>query len=182
MNANVKRLGGSVFLADFTRLFFLIPLLVLSACISTPSIDVPTQEPAKVEERAVVDGQALPLPEDSNIKAQSLGYSESMSAVASRLLASAVSNKAVGDFDSAVGDLERALRIEPRNPLLWYQLADVRYSQKNFKQAIQLAAKSNTLAGNDKSLRRQNWVLMANAHAANGDEQAAQSFRDKLAE
>jgi len=74
------------------------------------------------------------------------------------------------------------LRIEPNNPLLWSQLADVRFSQKNFQQAVQLAAKSNTLAGSDRNLRRQNWILMANAHAANGDQEAAQSYRDKLQE
>lgn len=182
MNANVKKLGGSEFLVKFAKLLSLAPWLFLSACIATSSVDVPTQAPADVEERVVVDGEVLPLPQDTNIETQALGRTDSMSAVASRLLASAISNKALGDFDSASGDLERALRIEPRNPLLWSQLADVRYSQKDFSQAVQLAAKSNTLAAGDIDLQRQNWVLMANAHSANGDEQAAQEYRKKLTE
>ena len=182
MNANIRNLGGSEFLANFAKLLFTTPLVFLSACIATSTIDVPTQEPTIVEERAVVDGEVLPLPQDSSLETQTLGSSGSMSAVASRLLASAISNKAVGDFDSAAGDLERALRIEPKNPLLWSQLADVRYSQRNFTQAVQLAAKSNTLAGSDNDLRRRNWILMANAHSANGNQQAAQEYRKKLAQ
>ena len=182
MNANVKRLFGSEFLVNALKQLVLVPLILLSACISTQTIDVPTQEPADVEERAVVDGEALPLPAERDLNTQPLSHTDSMSVVASRLLASAISSKAVGNFDSAAGDLERALRIEPNNPLLWSQLADVRFSQKNFQQAVQLAAKSNTLAGSDRNLRRQNWILMANAHAANGDQEAAQSYRDKLQE
>lgn len=182
VNANVKRLFGSEFLVNAIKQLVLLPLILLSACISTQTIDVPTQEPADVEERAVVDGEALPLPAERDLNTQPLSHTDSMSVVASRLLASAISSKAVGNFDSAAGDLERALRIEPNNPLLWSQLADVRFSQKNFQQAVQLAAKSNTLAGSDRNLRRQNWILMANAHAANGDQEAAQSYRDKLQE
>ncbi len=153
---------------------------LLSACINTSTIDVVTQEPAEVEDRAVVDGEALPLPEENSLKTEPLGNGQGMSPVASRLLASAISSKAVGDFDSAAGNLERALRIEPENAVLWSQLADIRYSQSAYQQAVQLAAKSNTLAAGDQSLRRQNWVLMANAYAASGDEAAAQRYRDKL--
>ncbi len=177
---NPKSLGGVEFLANLRVVSAIVVLLALGGCISTSTIDVPTQEPAKVEDRVVVDGEALPLPQESTLRTEPLDNSRSMSPVAKRLMASAISNKAVGDFDSAASDLERALRIEPNNASLWSQLADVRYSQKQFKQAVQLAAKSNTLAASDISLRRQNWVLMANAYSAQGDEAAAQRYRNKL--
>ncbi len=182
MNANLKRRGGNVFFAKLVKLFVILVVVHLSACVTTSGVDAPTQRPIEVEDRAVVDGQALPLPDEAEIQTQTLGGANSMSVVARRLLSSAISNKAAGDYESAVGELERALRIEPRNSLLWTQLAEVRFTQKKFNQAVQLAAKSNTLVGSDRNLRRRNWVLMANAHAANGNEAAAQSFRDKLAE
>ena len=102
------------------------------------------------------------------------------SPVVGRLLATAEQHRSAGKIDNAVSSLERALRIEPRNAMLWSRLADIRYAQQDYKQAVQLAAKSNTLTGANLQLRRQNWYLMANAHQAMGHDEAAQKFRDKL--
>ncbi|MEJ2154345.1 MAG: tetratricopeptide repeat protein [Desulfobacteraceae bacterium] len=49
--------------------------------------------------------------------------------------------------DEARANLERAVRIEPRNPLLWQELARVQLEQGQYRQAENMAAKSNTLAG-----------------------------------
>jgi hypothetical protein len=59
-------------------------------------------------------------------------------------------------------------------------LAEIKFEQSDWRGAIQVAAKSNTLSGEDASLRRRNWYLMANSHEALGDFAAAQRFRDKL--
>jgi len=103
-----------------------------------------------------------------------------VSPVVKRLMSSARSQSQQGNLDGAAGSLERALRIEPRNAILWARLAEVRYSQEAWRKAIQLAAKSNTLASNNKDLRRRNWYLMANAYQVLGDETSAQKFRSKL--
>jgi len=152
----------------------------LSACISTSTIDVPSQEPVEVEDRAVVDGEPLPLPEDTLVKAEPLSGNAPMSPVVKRLVATAGDQRRVNDWVGAASSLERALRIEPRNAQLWSRLAQVRYDQKEWKKAVQLAAKSNTLSGGNSGLLRQNWVLMANAYEALGDSQAAERYRAKL--
>jgi len=84
-------------------------LLSLSACISTSSIDVPTQEPAVIEDRAVVDGKALPLPDEPLLSAESVGEAERVSPVVARLMASAQRQRKAGEWDDASGSLERAL-------------------------------------------------------------------------
>lgn len=57
---------------------------------------------------------------------------------------------------SAVATLERALRLEPKNPMIWHRLALVRQQQGRLAQAADLAAKSNALLGENDPLRIQN--------------------------
>lgn len=154
-------------------------LLIFGGCASS-RLDGPTQEPAEVEDRVIVDGEVLPLPEERTITTESLPAVQTMSPVAQALLVTADEQNRAGNADGAANSLERALRIEPRNALLWSRLADVRFSQGDFQQAIQLAAKSNTLVRDDLRLRRQNWYLMANAYESLGDSASAQKYRNKL--
>lgn len=168
-----------VILLSALRTWVLVAVLsFLTACSSTRDLT----PPATVEDRAVVDGEALPLPEDDVIQAESMGHTQGMSPVVKRLVSAAQQQRSQQDWDGAADSLERALRIEPRNALLWAKLADVRFAQQAWRQAIQLAAKSNTLAGADQTLRRQNWYLMANAYDALGDQTSAMKYRTKLME
>lgn len=73
-----------------------------------------------------------------------------------------------GRPDDAVLIVERALRIEPRNPTIWLYLGLARFDQGNFAQAEALAAKSHSLAPADRSLRSRNVGLMASAQQAAG--------------
>src|SRR5256885_319985 len=73
----------------------------------------------------------------------------------------------------AAASLERALRIEPRNPRLWQELARVRLKQGDYAQAESTAARSNSWAGSDNALRAENWRLIAHAREARGDAEGA---------
>ena len=66
----------------------------------------------------------------------------------------------------AAASLERALRIEPRNPRLWHELAVIRLRQADYGQAESLAARSNTYAGADAELRAANQKVISDARAA----------------
>ncbi len=59
--------------------------------------------------------------------------------------------------------LERALRIEPRNPWLWHRLAVLRLQQGEWQQAIELASKSNTLSNEHPRLLMGNWQVISQA-------------------
>jgi len=84
-----------------------------------------------------------------------------------------------GDVTGASATMERALRIEPRNAYLWRQLAQVRLTQKRYSQAEGLAAKSNALAAADRDLRRDNWLLIAEARRTTGDVNGARLAQNK---
>lgn len=72
------------------------------------------------------------------------------------LMETARADAAAGRLVQAAGSLERALRIEPRNPRLWHELAKVRLRQGDTAQAANLAARSNSFAGSDAQLRAAN--------------------------
>ena len=152
-------------------------LVFLVACAT--SAPQPKQ-PAVVEDRTIVDGEVLPLPDQPKLSAQTLGTATAMSPVAQRLLDKSELQRRDGDMVAAAGSLERALRIEPRNALLWSRLAYIRYQQGNWQQSAQLAMKSNTLNPSNIDLRRENWYLMANAYQEMGELEKAKLYRSKL--
>ena len=79
------------------------------------------------------------------------------------LMESARGDAAAGRLVQAAGSLERALRIEPRNPRLWHELAKVRLRQGDAAQAANLAARSNSFAGSDSALRAANRSIIEQA-------------------
>jgi tetratricopeptide (TPR) repeat protein len=91
------------------------------------------------------------------------------------LMESARADSAAGRLANAAASLERALRIEPRNPRLWQELARVRLKQGEYAQAENVAARSNSWAANDNALRAENWKLIAEAREARGDSTGAQA-------
>lgn len=106
---------------------------------------------------------------------------DSTSAVES-LLNDAKTYYEIKQFEQAAALLERALRIDPRNPILWHNLAGIRLAQEDWKRAANLATKSNTLAGNKedyKELRLRNWVIVTRACEGLGDFSCAQEARNR---
>ena len=91
------------------------------------------------------------------------------------LLDGARADAAAGRLANAAASLERALRIEPRNPRLWQELARVRLKQGDYAQAESTAARSNSWAGGDAPLRAENWRLIAQAREARGDAEGARA-------
>ena len=85
-------------------------------------------------------------------------------------------------LQSAVATIERAQRLEPRNPWLWQELARLHMALGNHAQAESLAARSNTWAGGDRLLHAANWRLIGVARAARGDAPGAQAAEARAAE
>lgn len=74
--------------------------------------------------------------------------------------------------DRAGSLIERALNLAPRNPFLYQKLAAIRLTQKQPAQAVQLARKSNSLAGNNPFIKQTNWQLIAQADKNRGHKSA----------
>lgn len=85
------------------------------------------------------------------------------------LLERARSASKAGEIEKAEAYLERAIRIEPKNPVLWHYMAKVHLHRGRMQKAQGLAAKSNSLAGSDRRLRSDNWRIIAHARQGMGD-------------
>lgn len=127
-------------------LFTLLAVLLAAGCAVPP-----------VEQRAPETGAVSPPPEELD------------SPAAVELSTRAGEALAGGHFDQAAQLLERAIRIEPRNGRLWYELARVRYEQGNYEQAMQLANRSNALPNTGAGLKTKNDQLIAASRSALGN-------------
>ena len=87
-----------------------------------------------------------------------------------------------GDVVSASASLERALRLQPKNAVIWHQLGLIRYRQQAWQQAIDLARKSNSLSAGNKILQIQNWQLIVHVKEKVRDHDGAAQAREKIRE
>jgi Tfp pilus assembly protein PilF len=134
------------------RIFLALVALILAGCAArqpAPVSDIALPSPAHAENPAIAS-----------------------------LMDGARADAAAGRLGNAAATLERALRIEPRNPRLWQELARVRLKQGDYAQAESTAARSNSWAGGDSALRTDNWRLIAQARDARGDAAGARAALD----
>ncbi|HTQ73583.1 MAG TPA: tetratricopeptide repeat protein [Burkholderiales bacterium] len=139
-----------------TRRFAAVLAMFLAACASSPKFATVPPPPGS------------PFPQPS--------YTESP-AIAS-LMKDAHTASEQGQTANAAALLERGVRIEPRNPRLWQELARVRLDQKDYVQAESCAQRSSSWAGGDNALRFENWQLIARSREARGDAQGARAALD----
>lgn len=139
-----------------------------------------TRTPAPVTEYGKpVDNLIVPPPLGST---DQLPITVPKTAAVSALLQDARRKVLANNLEGAAQTLERALRIEPRNPLLWSELAHVRYQQEKLGQAEQLAVKSNSLAVEDVPLQIYNWRLIAGVRRRLGDSAAVGAAEQRIKE
>ncbi len=79
------------------------------------------------------------------------------------LVSEADRSSQAGDLESAVVTIERALRIDSRNPDLTYRLAILRLQQSKPRLAEDLAKKAALLSANNRALKKKSWLLISEA-------------------
>jgi tetratricopeptide (TPR) repeat protein len=91
-----------------------------------------------------------------------------LSAATHSLVTQARTQISHGDLDGASTTLDRALRIEPNNPLLWIELGRLRIAEGDAHQAEGCGRKALALASGDRSTQAQAGRLLADALRAQG--------------
>lgn len=169
------------------RRLFLPWLVVLTGCSLDPLFAPPPQPgpyyppppapaPAPVTPPPQVRRQPPPSPAPPP---QARRQSPSPAVVA--LMRQAENDRRRGELERAASRLERALRIQPDHPRLWYELARIRLQQDQPGLAEELAKKSLSLATGDRSLLRRNWRLIAEARRRRGDSAGAREAERRAA-
>ncbi|RFF28163.1 MULTISPECIES: tetratricopeptide repeat protein [unclassified Wenzhouxiangella] len=85
-----------------------------------------------------------------------------------------------GDFDRAEALLERALRIEDRDPELLQRMAELQLSRGRWEQAESYARRSWELGPQVGDICRRNWRTMALARERDGQVVAAARARERV--
>ena len=131
------------------------------------------KKPDTIKKQSVVEVDPYSsIPESSAAKTSSLINDKTIlkksSPAVQSLLVRARVDIAVGNAHSAINKLERGLRIDSQNPMIWHLLAKAQNRQKNYKQAITMAMKSNRFSDDD-DLISSNWILIKQAGEKTND-------------
>jgi hypothetical protein len=101
---------------------------------------------------------------------------------ATALVAQAHTRANGGNYGLAAATIERALRIEPDNPLLWIELGQVRLGEGDAAQADGMDRKALALARGDSQAQATAWRLIAESLRVRGrNEEAAEADRHAVA-
>jgi tetratricopeptide (TPR) repeat protein len=130
----------------------------------------PTQEPP-------VETRPAPPPEQPTEEAPPPApvVREPVLSAASRALVSQAQIQLQSkNYPVAASSIERALRIEPDNPLLWIELGKVRQAEGNYVQAENMGRKAASMSVNTPKANASAWALIAESLRARGKNQEAQ--------
>ncbi len=93
------------------------------------------------------------------------------------LLEEADQLRTAGDFVGASARLERAQRIAPTEPEVYFQLSSLKFEQGNLEDAVNIATQGVDLSGSDQAMKRDLYTVIARARDALGDASGASEAR-----
>jgi len=157
---------------------------IISACTTTPQItQVPTPSSPTV---VVIEKSPEPIirpapvyipsePVNKTIVPQSptsIAQEQQSDAVIA-LLNAAEQSQQEGDYQSAQNTLQRAQRIAPRDPEVYYKLAESHRDLEDYKLAEHVALKGVSIAQGQQQQLRRFWLLIAQINMLAGNDEAA---------
>jgi tetratricopeptide (TPR) repeat protein len=136
----------------------LLASLLLASCAGS--------QPAPVEDRNEVEREVRePAQEDSaGVQVRPL-----QNPAVIELLAQAGDAEDHGRYDDAALLLERALRIQPHDPELLQQMAEIQLQQKDYQQALNFAVRSYDSGSRVGEICARNWHTISLARDRLGD-------------
>lgn len=166
------------------RLFAGLLLLGMAACTtvqpyrapeqtgtreSAPEAETPEMETQPVTPDAPVE-TPQPLPPPST-------RTYTLNAASRALVGQAETQRKSKNFVQAAATLERALRIEPNNPLLWLEYGELRMDENNYAQAENMGRKAVASASGDPRTQANAWRLIGDSFKArNRNSEAQQAY------
>ncbi len=138
-------------------------------------------ENSKYQDIQILDNSQQKQPKiiNGNVIRDALVARKTLSPAVVALISEADRNSKAGEFESAVATIERALRIDARNPFLTYKLAALRLKQSKPRLAEDLAKKAALLSKNDRRLKKQCWLLISEARRLQNNLYGAKEARLK---
>jgi tetratricopeptide (TPR) repeat protein len=140
--------------------------------IATPPPEVETPSP---DAEPAVEALPPPPPPRDRPKAPAATLSPASKALVSQ----AQAQRKKGDLPGATVLLDRALRIEPNNPLLWIEMGRLRMDQRNYPQAENMGRKALAMSVGDDRTQSMAWQLISDSLRSRGKNIQAQEATEK---
>jgi hypothetical protein len=141
---------------------------------SGPILTVPTDIQPPPPEQVIEAPAPIQLPKQRPRSAPA-----TLSPASRALVNQAQAQRLKGDLPGATVSLERALRIEPNNPLLWIEMGELRMDQRNYPQAENMGRKALSMSVGDDRTQAAAWQLVGESLQARGRNPQAQAAFDK---
>lgn len=169
---------------NISKLLFTMTSLVilLSACSTTPLTQKPPVEPADPRSQpSTADSSQAPaviqaVPAEKPAPVAKPAAAPTNPAVLA-LLSDAEQYQQQGNLSAAQSRLQRAQRIAPRDPKVYYQLAQTHYELEDYRLAEQVALKGISYAQGNNAQQKRFWLLLADIRNKAGDRSAAKAAR-----
>lgn len=156
--------------------FVLISCLYFTGCTTTSNIPVVSggeREPVYGSDGSINNGNGVYIkPQQGRQDVQAsrsnaqTRHETQISVV--KLLASAESYAHKQQFRQAQSTLERAQRIDPKEPKVYYELAVIHLKKSQHRQAEQMSRKGLSLAHGNPILQKELWLVLAKSLDAQG--------------
>ena len=130
-----------------------------------PVLQTPTDEIFQPDAEAVIETPppVVELPRDRPRRPPA-----TLAPASRALVSQAEAQRKKGDLPGASVSLDRALRIEPNNPLLWIETGRLRMDQRNYPQAENMARKALSMSVGDDATQSAAWELIGQSLKARG--------------
>ncbi len=140
------------------RRYLLVSITMVAAGCS--NIPLQTSRPAQPQPVQTQPAQPPTQPPVQPVQPAQPAQPAQRSAVSVQLLAQADTLQQSGDLSGAIAQIERAVRIEPRNAYAWHRLATLQLAAGDLNRAEQFARRSNQYAAGDRELIEANQKVM----------------------
>ena len=156
-----------------TRILLASTLATFAACTVPRPYEPPPPAPTPAPAPGGTPAETRPAPtappiEEAPPPPAPVVREPTLGAAARALVTQAQSQVAAKNFPVAASSIERALRIEPDNPLLWIELGKVRQAEGNYQQAENMGRKAASMAVNAPRAQASAWTLVAESLRARG--------------
>jgi tetratricopeptide (TPR) repeat protein len=142
-----------------------------------PVVTAPVPEAAAAGPESAPEAETLPPPPPPRERPKA--PAAKLSPASQALVNQAQAQRKKGDLPGATVSLDRALRIEPNNPLLWIEMGRLRMDQRNYPQAENMGRKALSMSVGDDRTQSMAWQLIADSYRARGKNAQAQEALEK---
>ena len=143
----------------------------------------PPQQPSETPPAETQPGEPPSTVEEPQQPLPPVVREPTLGAASRALVGQAQTQMATKNYAVAASSIERAMRIEPDNPLLWIELGKIRLAEGNYVQAENMARKAVSMAVNAPRAQSSAWRLIADSYRGRGkniEAQEAQARADSL--